>query len=145
MSTPSGAPHRHMNAGDAPNVQAAVRASDAEREDTIAGLHRALGQGRLDLDETDTRVAAAYAARYRHELSPLLADLPDADGDGRPSSAPGWGDIWWSMVWRLRVVVFGPEAGPPTAQHGRWVAAATALAVLWTLFCAVLAAVAVAA
>jgi hypothetical protein len=134
-----------MNAGDAPSVQAAVRASDAEREDTIARLHRALGQGRLDLDETGTRVAAAYAARYHHELSPLLADLPDADGARRPSSAPGWGDIWWSMVWRLRVVVFGPEAGPPTAQHGRWVAAATALAVLWTLFCAVLAAVAVAA
>lgn len=167
MSTPSGVPRPHPHTGDAlprstaasepPTVRPApaapterdgapaVRASDAERQDTVAVMHRAHGQGRLDLDETDARVAAAYAARYRHELSALLADLPDADGSGRRSSAPGWGDVWWSTVWRLRVVVFGPEAGPPTVQHRRWAAAATALAVLWTLFCAVLAAVAVAA
>ena len=64
---------------------AAVRASDAEREDTVAVLQRALGEGRLDLDETDTRMTAAYAARYRHELASLLDDLPDTEETGRPS------------------------------------------------------------
>jgi hypothetical protein len=37
-----------------------LRASEAEREDTVAMLHRALGAGRLDLAEADTRVAARY-------------------------------------------------------------------------------------
>ena len=60
-----------------------VRASDAEREAVVARLHAALGEGRLDLAETEERVAAAYAARYRHELPATLADLPDAD------TAPG--------------------------------------------------------
>jgi hypothetical protein len=53
-----------------------VRASDAERADVVALLHEALGTGRLDLAETDERVAAAYAARFRHELAALVRDLP---------------------------------------------------------------------
>ena len=51
----------------------ALRASDADREATVAALYRALGEGRLDLDETDQRVAAAYAARHCDQLPPLLA------------------------------------------------------------------------
>jgi hypothetical protein len=43
------------------------RASDAEREDTVARLHHALGEGRLDLAETEERSVAAYAAQYRDE------------------------------------------------------------------------------
>jgi hypothetical protein len=66
-----------------------VRASDAEREDTAAVLQRALGEGRLDLDETDTRLIAVYAARYRHELVSLLDDLPDTGETGRPSKPAG--------------------------------------------------------
>ncbi len=48
-----------------------VRASTSEREETVARLHHALGEGRLDLAETETRIAAAYAAQYRDELPPL--------------------------------------------------------------------------
>ena len=68
-----------------------VRASDADRADTVARLHHALGEGRLDLAETDERVAAAYAARYRSELPPLLADLPDAIGPDGLGTRPGAG------------------------------------------------------
>lgn len=72
--------------GGEPGVRpVGVRASDAEREDTAAVLQRALGEGRLDLDETDARLTAAYAARYRHELVPLLDDLPDTGGTRRAS------------------------------------------------------------
>jgi hypothetical protein len=60
-----------------------LRASDAEREDTVVVLQRALGEGRLDVDETDTRITAAYAARHRHELAALVADLP---GTARPDA-----------------------------------------------------------
>jgi Domain of unknown function (DUF1707) len=53
-----------------------VRASDAERERTAETLHAAAGDGRLTLDELEERLTAAYAARYRHELPALTADLP---------------------------------------------------------------------
>jgi len=39
-------------------------------------LRRALGQGRLTMDEYDGRVAAAYAAKTRGELALLTQDLP---------------------------------------------------------------------
>jgi hypothetical protein len=55
-----------------------LRASDAERERTAEALHAAAGEGRLTLEELDERLSAAYAARYRHELPALTADLPAA-------------------------------------------------------------------
>ncbi|MGY1712659.1 DUF1707 domain-containing protein [Geodermatophilus sp. SYSU D00758] len=54
----------------------AVRASDAEREETVRQLQRGLTQGRLTVDEFDERVQAAYAARTRGDLARLTADLP---------------------------------------------------------------------
>lgn len=79
-----------------------VRASDAEREDTVARLHHALGEGRLDLAETEVRVAAAYVARYRSELPPLLAALPHSQraSQDAQSEAPAWSAIWASAVRR---------------------------------------------
>ncbi|HEV7908200.1 MAG TPA: DUF1707 domain-containing protein [Pseudonocardiaceae bacterium] len=53
-----------------------VRASDADREQVVAALRNAVGEGRLTLDEADERMTTAYAIRYRHELKPLTADLP---------------------------------------------------------------------
>jgi hypothetical protein len=53
-----------------------VRASDAERERTIASLHRAYAAGRLSVGELERRVARAYAATWRSELRGLTRDLP---------------------------------------------------------------------
>lgn len=53
-----------------------VRASDAEREVVIERLSRALGQGRLSIEEFDERVSAAQEARTRDELADLTSDLP---------------------------------------------------------------------
>jgi hypothetical protein len=53
-----------------------VRASDSERDAVVERLRRALGQGRLSLDEYDVRVAAAYGARTRGDLADLTQDLP---------------------------------------------------------------------
>jgi Domain of unknown function (DUF1707) len=53
-----------------------VRASDGERDAVVERLRRALGQGRLSLDEYDVRVAAAYAATTRGDLADLTRDLP---------------------------------------------------------------------
>ncbi|TFV68322.1 UNVERIFIED_ORG: DUF1707 domain-containing protein [Bacillus sp. AZ43] len=53
-----------------------VRASDADREAVVARLQKAVGEGRIDLDEFGERAGAAYAAATRAELDLLLADLP---------------------------------------------------------------------
>ncbi|WP_328610587.1 DUF1707 domain-containing protein [Amycolatopsis sp. NBC_00345] len=56
-----------------------VRCSDAERERAADALHQAVGEGRLFLTEVEERTAAIYAARYRHELDAVVADLPTAE------------------------------------------------------------------
>lgn len=119
----------------------AVRASDSEREATVSRLHQALGAGYLDLDETDERVAAAYAARHRDELHALLTDLPPAHATR--SGAPTWAELWASAVWRARVTILGAEASTeaPTTEQTRTAVIVAALVVLWLVACAVLGAV----
>ena len=118
-----------------------VRASTSEREETVARLHHALGEGRLDLAETETRIAAAYAAQYRDELPPLLADLPA--GAGFRSTAPTWQEIWVSGVWRARSAVTGAVGEQPTPGECRTAALLVVTALIWMTICAVLAAAAV--
>lgn len=59
---------------------ARVRASDAEREEYARAVREAVGEGRLTLDEGDERLATIYAARFRDELRPVVADLPREEG-----------------------------------------------------------------
>jgi len=54
-----------------------TRASDSEREETVARLREAAAEGRLTVEELDERIDAAYAATTRAELEPLTADLPE--------------------------------------------------------------------
>ena len=61
---------------DAASGPPAVRASDADRETVVARLQKAVGEGRIDLDEFGQRADAAYAAVSRAELDRLVADLP---------------------------------------------------------------------
>lgn len=53
-----------------------LRASDADREETVRLLERGLREGRLTVDEFDERVRAAYTARTLGELDDLTHDLP---------------------------------------------------------------------
>jgi hypothetical protein len=66
-----------------PDRPSDLRASDADRADAVARLHRALGEGRLDPDEFAQRADAASEAVTTAELAALLADLPT-----EPSAAP---------------------------------------------------------
>jgi hypothetical protein len=122
------------------DASARVRASTSEREESVARLHHALGEGRLDLDETETRVAAAYAAQYRDELPPLLADLPAGAGFG--STAPAWQEIWVSAVWRARTTVTGAPGERPAPGDCRTAALLVVTALIWMTICAVLGAAA---
>jgi hypothetical protein len=73
-----------MTDATTPHARVAVRASDAEREQSVALLQRSFADGRLTLDELEERAAAAYAARTRAQLSDLTADLPAAEPPRRP-------------------------------------------------------------
>ena len=53
-----------------------VRASDIERERTVASLRRAFATGRLRMDELEERIERAYDATWRSELRALTRDLP---------------------------------------------------------------------
>jgi len=60
-----------------------VLASDTERERVAEALREHTAAGRLDTDELEERLGAAYGARLRADLLPLLADLP-APAEPRP-------------------------------------------------------------
>jgi hypothetical protein len=60
-----------------------IRISDADRFRVAEVLREAAGEGRLDLDELDQRLEAAYAAKTYADLVPLTADLP-VTGAARP-------------------------------------------------------------
>jgi hypothetical protein len=53
-----------------------IRASDAEREQTADLIRQAAAEGRLTMAELEERLTTTYGARLRHELPPLVADLP---------------------------------------------------------------------
>jgi hypothetical protein len=71
-----------------------LRASDADRERTVAALRHHAAAGRLTLDELDTRSERVYAAQTLDELAQLQTDLPAIAT--RPvrrhhaTLAPGW-------------------------------------------------------
>src|SRR6188768_515547 len=64
-------------AGDLqPHDPTQLRISDQERHQVAEILREAAGEGRLDLDELDTRLEATYSARTYADLVPITLDLP---------------------------------------------------------------------
>ncbi|GGM13814.1 DUF1707 domain-containing protein [Dactylosporangium sucinum] len=59
-----------------------VRASDAEREQYANMVRAGMTEGRLTLEEGEERLGQVYAAKYRDELPPLTADLPEGGRRG---------------------------------------------------------------
>ena len=53
-----------------------LRASDADRDETVSQLREHSAADRLTLEEFSERMSAAYAAGTRGELARLTADLP---------------------------------------------------------------------
>ena len=67
-----------------------ARASDAERDATVAQLARAGAEGRLVLEELAERVDAALRARTRPQLDQLLRDLPATPSHPAETSRRRW-------------------------------------------------------
>lgn len=59
-----------------------LRISDADRHRVSEVLREAAGEGRIDLEELEERLEAAYAARTYADLVPITRDLP-AGATGR--------------------------------------------------------------
>lgn len=109
-----------------------MRASDAEREQTVAALRTAVGEGRLDMDEFTERTTKAYLARTRGELMTLVDDLPGAQLAPRPPAAPapdrrlpripgrfGFTAQWVAPSRRRQAVTELEEfVAPPMRSHG---------------------------
>ena len=55
-----------------------MRIGDAERMHAMDTLGRALGEGRLTMDEFDQRCNQVASAQTNNDLRPILADLPSA-------------------------------------------------------------------
>ncbi|MFB9516010.1 DUF1707 SHOCT-like domain-containing protein [Streptomyces purpureus] len=69
-----------------------MRASDAERERIAERLRDAVAEGRLDMEEFEERLDAAYKARTQGELEPLVRDLPAPASShaAAPAEQAGW-------------------------------------------------------
>ena len=67
-----------------------VRVGNAERDAAATRLGTHLTDGRLEWDEYDQRLQAAYAAKTRGDLAKLFLDLPEEEvrQAGRRRSAP---------------------------------------------------------
>jgi uncharacterized membrane protein len=66
----------YFDPGGAAHMHAALRASDADREQLVDVLKTAFGEGRLTQDEYTGRMEQAYTAKTYGELRALVADLP---------------------------------------------------------------------
>lgn len=64
------------------------RIGDRERREVDERLRRAQDEGMITLAEYDERAQACYAARFRSELEPLTADLPDEGPAPAPKPEP---------------------------------------------------------
>jgi len=95
-----------MNSAATQHAGLAVRASDAEREQTTALLQRNFADGRLTQAELEERAGAAYAARTRAQLRDLTADLPDAEQQPPRSD----------MILDLRLLIILLCACPPAGM-----------------------------
>lgn len=59
-----------------------IRIGNAERQSAVEALGEHFAQGRIDVDEFEERVTAAWAARTSADVEALFADLP------RPPATP---------------------------------------------------------
>ena len=93
-----------------------LRISDADRHRVSELLRQAAGEGRLDIDELDERLEAAYSAKTYGDLVPLTADLPLGATQHPPASADR-PNVPWTPATRhdTSVAILGG-----TSRKGLW-------------------------
>ncbi|MFC9249157.1 DUF1707 domain-containing protein [Streptomyces sp. NPDC057136] len=102
-----------------------MRASDAERDRVAERLREAVAEGRLEMDEFEQRLDAAYKARTHGELAPLVRDIPAPGSTVEPAGAASPATVGQGTNWAERI------GGPATSRgafafwggftrNGRW-------------------------
>jgi hypothetical protein len=107
---------------------ARLRASDDERTATVHLLQDAVARGLLTPEESDERMAAAFAARFRDELPPLTADLPST-ANATAAAVPATGS-WRGLLTTLVALVRAEIAATVAAGFRSRRFVVTALVVL---------------
>jgi hypothetical protein len=80
MEASSPEPRPDRLPADAAHPAQSLRISDEDRHRVAEVLRTAAGEGRLDLEELDERLEAAYRAKTYADLVPITVDLPGAVG-----------------------------------------------------------------
>jgi Domain of unknown function (DUF1707) len=114
-----------------------TRASDADRDRTVAALREHTAVGRLTLEEFNERLDKACAAKTLGELDDLTADLPGADLERLPAAAPARAGGNAALPARRSP---GPVAGGQgrfspawRAAWGSWLAVSLCVFAIWLI------------
>jgi Domain of unknown function (DUF1707) len=112
-----------------------TRASDADRDRTVAALREHLAAGRLTLEEFEERMDKACAAKTLGELDSLMTDLPET-GPGQLPDAPADRSAASPPLTRRHPpgsVEAGRSRFSPAwrAAWGSWLAISLVLLVIW--------------
>jgi hypothetical protein len=111
------------------------RVSDAEREAVATRLRDAAGEGRLDPEELDERLTAAYAARTRADLVSVTRDLP-APVPAPPPTPSTWREedvrekLAAFIVANVVCIAVWAASGADDAFWPKWVLLGTGVALL---------------
>ena len=97
-----------------------MRVSDAEREAAAAELREHFASGRLNQDELNDRLAAAFAAKTRGDLNAIFTDLPSSGHGWASASAPGEGRTFGPGPFGAGVPRWGPSAHRGASDDGDW-------------------------
>jgi hypothetical protein len=96
--------HHHAARLPATQQDPGLRASDTDREEAVTLLREHAASGRLDVEELEQRVSAAYEARTHGELAALQRDLPRArPASSRPARRPASHE--WSVFLQVNALL----------------------------------------
>ncbi|RPK51245.1 hypothetical protein EES37_04370 [Streptomyces sp. ADI91-18] len=101
-----------------PVAAPALRASDADRERVVERLRDAVAEGRLDMEEFQERLEAAYASRTYAELEPLTRDLPAVGGAPAGAAAVAAGSGQEQAAWPERIGGAGTSSTAVAVMSG---------------------------
>lgn len=107
---------------DSPPGAPPMRASDADRQATVAVLQDAMTRGLLTPAETSDRMRTAFAATHLRDLPPIVVDLPIAASvDTVNDTATQWRAAVMALLTQLQLAVTGAMTG--RNRSARWGAA----------------------
>ena len=110
-----------------------LRASHADREQTIDALKTAFVQGRLTKDELDARIGQTFGARTYAELATVTADIPAGLVPRKPPRRPMKKPVRWGAYGLITPAILAAGFAVASLDVG-YVAVAFLIAFVYFLF-----------